>query len=305
MKEHNGKKELPALPVTADSLRANLAIGTLTLFISALLLFILNYTIYSIYHPDIKAIIDKVVPLSIYPAIWFVPEPVESLQYQLSLISMPFIIFGAYMLVNKKKNLFYNNSKLCVTINLTGIAILIIFIINILTENLLHIPDETNAYFFRNNLLGVFSPFIAIIFYSLIAYLFYLYYKLQETKLRKTITTVIFYGIVAFIIFDVILYNVFHLANVDINISGETNAVYYSITQVYAGKSLLVDFNCQYGLYAWILLPVFRIIGLSSYKIGMVMGILNGISFFLIYLGIKKIIKQDLQLDPEDCISRR
>ncbi len=78
------------------------------------------------------------------------------------------------------------------------------------------------------------------------------------------------------------------------DVVGETNPVFYSITQVYAGKSLLIDTNAQYGLYAWELGPVFRLIGMSVANISLVFAVLNALAFFLFYLGIKRFIKEDI-----------
>ena len=61
----------PVKPVAApglktDMLRTELAIGVLSLGISVLALYLINAAIYSSYHPNIKAVLDKVTPLSFF-----------------------------------------------------------------------------------------------------------------------------------------------------------------------------------------------------------------------------------------------
>jgi hypothetical protein len=292
---NEGKKDtpIPSLKISSD-LRADFAVDTISLFVTILLLYIINSVIYYSYHPDVNAALDKVLALSIAPRQWFAPEPVERMQFEVSVLLLPFIIYGVFTIVSRKRQFFYDRQSLSAGINYSGLAIFVFLIVDILSENIPHIKNETNAYFFRNNLLSLLTPFIAIILYCVSGYLLYLYYRTSETPLRKKITSVVIYILVAVLILDIILYNIFNLAKAGIDISGETNAVFYVITQVYAGKSLLVDINCQYGLFAWLLNPVFKVIGLSTYNMGMVMALLDGVSFLLIYLGIKKLIRNDL-----------
>jgi hypothetical protein len=285
---------LPVVPAEKDDLKTELAIGAITLSITAFVLFLINSAIYYNYHPDLHEILNKVIPLTIENPVWFKPEPVERLQFELSVLLSPFIIFGAFKLVNRKREALYDRPSLCSSITISGLVTFILYLIDILTQDLANIPKETNTYFFNNNLIKIFNPFLAIVFYCGLAGLFYFYSKLKENTFRNKIVGIIIYGLVAFCVLDVVLFDVLHLADVSIGSLGETNAVFYAITQVCAGKSMLVDINCQYGLFAWMLLPVFKIIGLSTYKFGLVMAALNGGSYLLLYLGLRKIIKQDL-----------
>lgn len=50
----------------------------------------------------------------------------------------------------------------------------------------------------------------------------------------------------------------------------DADAIFYSIGQVAAGRTLLADFPSQYGLYAMFLQPVFAAIGLSVFKVSAV-----------------------------------
>jgi len=55
-------------------------------------------------------------------------------------------------------------------------------------------------------------------------------------------------------------------------------AVFYCMTQVMAGKTLLADLPAQYGLYAELLRPVFLVVGFSVLKFTIVMTILQAVA---------------------------
>lgn len=55
--------------------------------------------------------------------------------------------------------------------------------------------------------------------------------------------------------------------------------VFYPVVQVIYGKTLLSNVNALYGLYAEILNPIFKIIGLSLFKFSLVMEALEGLIF--------------------------
>ncbi len=280
------------LPTAPDTLRINLAIGTLTLLISIFILYLIGHFVYTGYTPDVKAIVDQVSPLSVWPANTFYPEPVERLQFQLTLICAPLIIWGIFTLINRKRNLI--SSTVALTINWVGMAVFILFLSNLLKQPLLYIQDATNASLFANNLLSLFNPAVMIVVYAAMAYLLLLYMKLNDSPVKKIASNIAAYGFASIIIIDIMLYNVFQLAAQEWGRFMETNALYYSVTQVYAGKSLLVNLNAQYGLYAWMLNPVFKIIGLSTYKFSMVMSVMNGSALLLVFLGMKRVIKNDI-----------
>jgi hypothetical protein len=217
---------------------------------------------------------------------------VERLQFQLTLILTPLVIFGVYTLVNKKRTLL--TSSIASIINWSGVAIFILFLSNMLKQPLLYTQDATNASLFTNNVISIFNPAVMIIVYAALAYLFLQYCRMDNSITKKVVSNVIAYSIAGIVITDIMLYNVFHLAAQEWGRFMETNAIYYSVTQVYAGKSLLVNLNAQYGLYAWILNPLFKVIGLTTYKFSIVMSVMNGSALLFIFLGMKRIIKNDV-----------
>lgn len=286
-----------ALPDLNNNLRVTLAVGIITLFISIFFLYLLNYFIYAFYTPDVVNVLTRVISLTFVSPDSFAPEPVERLQFQLSLLCTPLIIFGVFILVNKSKNFFQKNASLAFATNILGVVIFISYFIYLLNTKLRYIPDEMNTVFFEKNLIGKIDFFVAIISYSALIYVLVIWMKNEKFFLKKTVKntiSAIAYLMAAIVIIDIFLYDIFYIPFQKWDKMMETNAVFYSVTQVYAGKSLLVNINAQYGLYAWMLCPLFKVIGLSTFKFGLVMAFLNSAAFFLLYLGIKKIIRQEI-----------
>ncbi len=280
-----------------NNLRINLAIILLTLLTTVFCLYVLNYCIYTLYTPDISAILTHILPLAVVPPEDFYPEPVERLQYQLSILTTPLFVFAAYTLIHKAKGYFQKNTSTAFMVNMGVFVAFLIYVIALLKGKLICMPDTTNTIFFEKNLIGSLDPFVGILCYAAFTYLVIIYLKAERLRFKKPMVlavSIVTYAIVAVVIYDLYLYDIFNLEVQSWDRLMETNAVFYSITQVFAGKSLLVNVNAQYGMYALFLLPVFKIIGMSAYKFGVVMGVLNGGAFLLFYLGIKKLIKQDV-----------
>ena len=76
-----------------------------------------------------------------------------------------------------------------------------------------------------------------------------------------------------------------------IDADGHVEAVLYSIVQVHGGMTMLADLPGQYGLYAEILLPLFRLTGLSVIKFTLVMTLLQGIGALCIFLVTRRLVR--------------
>ena len=72
------------------------------------------------------------------------------------------------------------------------------------------------------------------------------------------------------------------------------NSVLYSISQVQQGKTLLVGLTTQYGLYPHFLYPIFKLINVNVTSFSVTMAALTTISYSLIFLGLRKVINNDL-----------
>ncbi len=179
-----------------DNVRAGLAIGTITLLISILLLYILNYIIYTCYTPNIQAILDKVVPQTFVTAACFLPEPVERMQYQLSLLLSPVFIFLVYTFVNRSGDFFQKNSSTAYFINIAGIVLFTLYLLNLLNQSLLYVADPDNpgsaatTQFFFKLCMGSKYYFMVVV-YCLFAYLFIIYKNSQQTVFRKAVINIV------------------------------------------------------------------------------------------------------------------
>lgn len=305
MSRKNHKSSQPQTQPTAptipqaipDLYKTDIAIGTMATGIVILFLYLINSIIASVYQPDVKTILDKVIPLTFYPESWFSPEPTERLQYIISLLSLPFLAILGLWLANKLRTTFTNSPSIATTVNIIGLIAFLVFIVKLMGTTLPHVdPEADTTHFFKDTLIGSFTgaSVIMVAVYMLMAYgMVRLVPKTEKTNVKNIIRIAAFI-ITGLTIADVFLYDILNLAVTDIGNLGEINAVFYSITQVCTGKALLVDFNAQYGLYAWFLAPVFKIIGLSTYNFGLVMATLNSAAFLFLYLGIRKLVQRDI-----------
>lgn len=71
-------------------------------------------------------------------------------------------------------------------------------------------------------------------------------------------------------------------------------AIFYPISQVMKGKTLLIDFHNQYGLYPHFLEPIFRFFGASAFTFSLTMGLLSGTLLLLLYVSFRKTLSHGL-----------
>lgn len=74
------------------------------------------------------------------------------------------------------------------------------------------------------------------------------------------------------------------------------HATIFPISQVVTGKTLLVDLTAQYGLYPHFLEPIFRLIGISVFKITVILSLLVVLSFSLILLVCRRLVQDPIVL---------
>jgi hypothetical protein len=269
----------------------NLAIGILTFYGVVLLLVVANFLISLYYHPDVSALVRDIASSSLKSTDDFHPEPVERMQFIFSVFFSPVCIFFLFGLISRFRRSLSQKLHVTRAINVAGINVLIGYLFVIFQRKLEYINNDA-SFFFSNNILYNLNFFVCLFIYGIITFCFFAYLKRQDTYQRivKFVTN----EIIALTLLQTVFYNVFHLATEDYLRTMETNAVFYSLTQVMAGKTLLVNLTSQYGLYALFLYPFFKLGGVTVFSFGLVMGMLNAASFLFIYLGLKRIVKQDL-----------
>jgi hypothetical protein len=88
------------------------------------------------------------------------------------------------------------------------------------------------------------------------------------------------------------------LGEASINVGGSwwnsIDAVVYSVSQVVGGKTVLADLPTQYGLYAELIGPIFRIIGFSVLKFTLLCAFLQIVSLSAVFYVAQRIIREPL-----------
>lgn len=93
---------------------------------------------------------------------------------------------------------------------------------------------------------------------------------------------VIFHGIPGHIL-------TFNLITYYPNLAGDIDATFYGLTQIMHGKTLLANMPSQYGLFSEILYPFFKIMGVSVFKISMLMCVLEIFTLFAFLLALYRL----------------
>ena len=72
--------------------------------------------------------------------------------------------------------------------------------------------------------------------------------------------------------------------------NAHADAVFYPISQVMAGKTLLVDLLSQYGLYPELLAPVCKVIGFSIFNFIALFAVLQVFSLAAVYWVVHRVV---------------
>lgn len=256
------------------------------------------------YHPDIQSLINKGLEISIVTD--FHPEPLEAMLYRMGLLVIPISLILLYWLSLKPFFTKYLNSKVLVY-TLTCISFAAIVFVGIYvfmqpnptyaeligrTHNEHDRVADTNYVFFFMNLILQNQIWYYTLLYVPLLLLFYvLVLKRIQGKILKgyqILVSCLGYFLAFFILLSLIEINCFDIP-VNWQNQYDFNAIYYSMTQVYAGSQLLVDnFTNTYGLYPHFLLPIFSIIGLNVSNFTLIMSLLIGFCFIsgLVFLRV-------------------
>lgn len=257
-----------------------------SILLSIILLVILNFIIFLFYRPDISEIVQQVASVSYYDKSWFAPEPVERMQFTISVLLLPVIVFLSYSALTKiarKSGLLKEKTDLFYLIGVLGTTAGTVFL-------LYFINMQNNFYYLKNTPVFEFFPIFTLLLFPGIL----LCTGVSEIKPSINRLFFIIFGICSIILtISLFLMTIFNknryyggLAHFD--------AAFYSVSQVYGGKTLLVDFNNQYGLYPHFLEPVFRITGLTVLNYSIIMSLLTAISFALIFFFLTKTVSNNV-----------
>lgn len=234
--------------------------------------------------------IDKVTSYDMFcvPASLFKPEPIERSIYLTSVFLSPFLTLGFNFYIKR----FLNKVALRTDLNVycNAVSAFLILLFGILGWIGL---DRVDYWYISNNFYYV-HPLISVCIMAVLMVCL-LKFNLGESKVNKNKIPLIILNILSgLFILLVFLINIFDMNS----IIGEKSlvnfnhfdAVFYSMSQVFMGKAVLINFANQYGLYPHFLEPIFQIIGLNVLNFSIVMGFLAALCFGFIFLFFKKSI---------------
>lgn len=241
------------------------------------------------YHPHI--VTPDYAAVFVVPADHFRPEPVERMQYVLTLLTLPFLLYGWYALA--RKILARRGEKLARDAARAGWISLGVFFV------WLALLSYYCPYAFNNNLFldvsdkltsimcmafgtGYFKSAFpsAVCWLAVLGAVAWLLDRHPDLWTSRKTEFVVWAGIICAAV-SCCLLEPFGPPMLD---NGSLygmhfEAVFHPVAEVYAGKSLLVDLINQYGLYPYYLNFIFKIIGLGVFKFTIMMVVLSLLSY--------------------------
>ena len=278
--------EINQLKNPNDTEKRRLLSLSFSILFTVIYLILVAVLINEIYKPDVKSITNEVKNL-ISPTIWSLfianmsEHPTANVEFIISLLLLPILLTSFYIIFNW----IFNNLNTH-KINFLYVFVNIIQIILLLFS--IYFISKSGGFFFAKYLFAKKSFWIYTLIIFPIFILIQIYYK--RIFLFKKIVNILSIIIIGLILFAVFFMNIFN-TNAYWGAAWHLNSVFYSLSQVVEGKTLIVDFLNQYGLYPHFLNPIFQITGLSILKFSIVLSSLNIISFVLIYIALYKIVQ--------------
>jgi hypothetical protein len=281
--------------------------------LSALLVYVIAAKIIQLnYHPDTDALIVAANKFSFAGGAR--PEPVEALLFRAGIFIVTGCIFLFYFIYSRSVLL----KKQAAGPLFSAVFILAAVFIGAMIcrdfaavnpfgqgsgeqpQNSRDLVGTTNFDFFFDSLfLGGHLLLYTFIIVPAIALFFYFGSGRFRWDTSKPLQRAIWIGGYVFtgaLILAIVLMNTFKFPYSFEN-KYDFNAVYYSMTQVFAGLPMLVDgFSDTYGLYPHFLNPLFQIIGLDVFKFSLVMALLNGVAFLLNFYFLRKLVSNNVIL---------
>lgn len=244
----------------------------LALFLSIIGLTIIGFCLYLYpHHYNLTGIRDLIIPG--YQVV-LNPSLKEHFIFTRLLLFTPILVFGVVLLSRYLNHRYRLPDKFYFYWQ-------IIFVFSLVSFFYIFVHDFFEVFSFRlsyDKLLIAFLPFFLIILPK----------KNFNISTCVSLTILIIAGL-----FQALSYRIFTLSSVSDNSmwSIHFDAFFYSIVQAVAGKAALTDFHSQYGLYAELLKPLFKIIPLTVFNITTFLSILE----ILALLSIAKILIRFIQ----------
>lgn len=261
--------------------------GAWSVFITFILIFILDVLILFLYKPDTSHVLaeaSKIYLDSTLPA--FLPKPVERLQFVLSVLLSPFLILLTYSWI-KKRLAVMSEGLLDRLYNLASVALpMVLFAvvyIGLAVSNFLYVSSG-----FTHS--GAGKYLYGLLLFPVGAYLLFFRQNIIVSKPFKY-GVYVFSGIFIAVTFLISFFpfggtkDFFHL-----------NPIFYPMAQVMVGKTMLVDVNGLYGLYPVFLRNVLSLFGFGVLSFTILMSLLMVICLLLLFVFLRRQVKNNLIL---------
>lgn len=261
-------------------------LGVLVISICIVYFSILASLIIHFIQPHID--IETIKTIFTVPVENFRPEPQERTLFLIASLSIPFICAGAYILLS---NIISKGQQPIIREAYRSFSFWSVVAVFLLA--LSGIRNAEFSYLGASSLVQ--APMLTLVFNSIIFVLVVLIksWVASSSFFRKNIPGLIYFSIGLTLIGLLGWETIFN--EYEPYVSGISFTSYFdSIVQVYLGKTLLVDFSPQYGVYALLLIPIFKIIGLSVFKFTAIMEIIKTIAYLSMLLVIWQVTKNKL-----------
>jgi hypothetical protein len=264
-----------------ESAQHNHGIFAASIMATLCCLSILTAGIYFLYHPDISAILQSAHDTylsSFYKS--FRPKPVERMQFVVGVLFAPIILLIVYHSIRKSNWLQSGILRKIYTPGmwLTGIIIFFWWYIGLALSGFFFVRDSITS-----------QDYLRYIFYC-IAFPVALAYFFSKKHLHIVLRIILLVCII-FSFLIVFCSNIIVLSSNFLSITFDP--VIYPVSQVLAGKGLLVNLNCLYGMFPTYLAPLFMWTGVTVYSFTVVLASIICFSLFCILRFMRIVIKDD------------
>lgn len=266
------------IPLSEDDKEKTL-LYILTFGLFLIILSLLLLCIQKIYRPDIAHILERASQVylpNFYKS--FRPKPVERMQFIIGALTSPVVLIFSYKIVSTYKAALKYLVKGYYQI-ITLVACFLLFFWFYFGMSL------TGFYFTSDSIVSNMwgECFFFLLIFPTLFYLFF--FEKKSTYLINY-----FFSIIIWYVFILIFCT--NILPLRPDFPGLTfDPVLYPVSQVFAGKNLLVNLTCLYGLFPFFVTPLFTIVGLSTINFSIFLATLVCISLFFILRFLKLIIK--------------
>jgi hypothetical protein len=220
------------------------------------------------------------------------PEPAEFLQYITGVFLFPLLALGLASILRQGLSHLAKRTNLILLRNILGGFIIVPAMFLIWYDNLV-----LNQIYMRPSILFTHPLVFSVMVLAALALIVYSSEArvadwLRHSRLGRLLISIPLYGLALL----AGLINIFTSSAITLDpvYTNHFNAVFYAMSQVHAGKTILVDLVHQYGLYPHFLNLIFAATNLSVFKYTFVMAILVAIGMASVAMFLRREISNAL-----------